>query len=268
MTGGNAPEARWTALVLAGQRPGIDPLADAFGAEWKALIPVGGLPMLDRVLRTLLACPEIDRIVVAGQAPDALAQGWRAAEPRLSFTQSQGGISRSIAAVAGTPTAPWPVLVTTADHPLLTPDMVAAFLTGAGEADVAVGMVERRTMLAAYPDAKRTWLHFRGGAYSGANLFALRTPRAQPALALWAQAEQDRKRALKLFWHFGPLLALRAVTRTISGPNALRTAGRRLGLDARLVALPQAEAAIDVDKPADHTLAERILAAHQADART
>jgi GTP:adenosylcobinamide-phosphate guanylyltransferase len=251
----------WTALVLAGQRPGVDPLAHAFGTEWKALVEVGGQPMLDRVVRTLRDCPQVARIVVAAQRPDLFATGWLAADPRIAFTQSAAGISRSIAAIAGTPAAPWPLLVTTADHPLLTPDMVASFLTGAGDADVAVGMVERRTMLAAYPETRRTWLKFRGGAYSGANLFALRTAKAQAALDLWAQAEQDRKQALKLFWHFGPLLALRAITRTISGPDALRTAGRRLGLDARLVALPQAEAAIDVDKPADHALAETILAA-------
>ena len=250
----------WTALILAGQRPGVDPLAAHFGTEWKALVAIAGAPMLDHVARTLLACPEVDRIVIAAQRPDLFATGWLAAEPRIAFTQSAGGISRSIAAVAGTAVAPWPLLVTTADHPLLTPAMVASFLTGAGTADVAVGMVERRTMLAAYPDTKRTWLRFRGGAYSGANLFALRTAKAQAALDLWAQAEQDRKQALKLFWHFGPLLALRAITRTITGPAALRTAGRRLGLDATLVALPQPEAAIDVDKPADHALAEAILA--------
>ena len=251
---------KWTAVILAGQRPGVDPLAAHFGIEWKALVPVGGEAMLTRVARTLLDCPAIGRIVIAAQRPDLFATGWLADEPRITFTQSQSGISRSIAAIAGTPVAPWPLLVTTADHPLLAPAMVAAFVAGAGDADVAVGMVERRTMLVAYPDTRRTWLRFRGGAYSGANLFALRTDRAQAALTLWAQAEQDRKQALKLFWHFGPLLALRAITRTISGPDALATAGRRLGLVARLVALPQAEAAIDVDKPADHALAEAILA--------
>jgi CTP:molybdopterin cytidylyltransferase MocA len=250
----------WTALVLAGQRPGVDPLAAHFGVEWKALVEVGGTPMLHRVVRTLLACPEIAQVVVVAQRPEVMAVGWLANEPRVRFTASTAGISRSIAAVAGTEAAPWAVLVTTADHPLLTTDMVATFLRGVEGADVAVGMVGRRTMLAAYPQTKRTWLAFRGEAYSGANLFALRTPAARAALDLWAEAEQDRKRALKLFWHFGPLLALRAITRTITAEDALRVAGRRLGITARLVALPQAEAAIDVDKPADHALAEQILA--------
>ena len=33
-------EAGWTVLLLAGQRPGTDPLAAAFGQQWKALVPV------------------------------------------------------------------------------------------------------------------------------------------------------------------------------------------------------------------------------------
>ena len=82
---------------------------------------------------------------------------------------------------------------------------------------------------------------------------------AQGALKLWTEAEQDRKKAWKLFLHFGPWLAFRALTRTIGLGDALRIAGKRLGLVAKLVPLEEAEAAIDVDKPSDHSLAERIL---------
>jgi hypothetical protein len=96
---------------------------------------------------------------------------------------------------------------------------------------------------------------------SGANLFALNTAAAQGALTLWAEAERDRKKAWKLFLHFGPWLALRALTRTIDLTHALELAGRRLGLSAQLVALADAEAAIDVDKPSDHELAEAIVSA-------
>ncbi|MEY3905654.1 MAG: hypothetical protein RIR59_477, partial [Pseudomonadota bacterium] len=51
------------------------------------------------------------------------------------------------------------------------------------------------------------------------------------------------------------------ITRTIGLKSALRKAGRRLGLNAQLVDMRSAEAAIDVDKPSDHALAEQILAA-------
>ncbi len=253
----------WTALILAGQRPGIDALAQEFGETRKALVRVGGVPMLARVARTLLDSPAIARIVILAQDTGlATAPGceWLSSEPRVVFAASGGGIATSVAAVAGTSVAPWPVLVTTADHPLLTPAMVAAFLAGAGDADVAVAVVERRVVLAAYPDNRRTWLKFRGGAWSGANLFALRGPVAGQALALWAGVEQNRKSGWRLIGALAPLTLLGAVLRLVTLETAVSRLGRRLGLDARPVALLFAEAAIDVDKPADHALAEIILA--------
>ena len=146
------------------------------------------------------------------------------------------------------------------EEPALFNQLVEQFIAGAQGSDVAVSMVERRTVLARYPDNKRTWRHFRGGAYSGANLFALTSGKSRAALSLWAEAEADRKKQFGLLLHFGLLLALRAITRTISLEDGLAAAGKRLGLNAKAVILDQAEAAIDVDKPSDHALVERILA--------
>ena len=254
--------AGWTAILLAGQRPGPDPLAQAFGEQWKVLIPVDGEAMLSRVARTLLASPSIARVLVVAQQPDALFVGdcaWLAKEARVAAAVSTSGIAVSIAALAGTEQAPWPVLVTTADHPLLTPAIVEAVIAGTGDADISVGVVSSRTLLASYPDNRRTWLKFAGGHWTGANLFALASIKAVPALMAWSEVERDRKKALKLIWHFGPLLAIRAVTRTITLEAAIAKAGHKLGARIRPIDLPLAEAGIDVDKPSDHALAEKIL---------
>jgi GTP:adenosylcobinamide-phosphate guanylyltransferase len=257
MTG---PPEGWTAIVLAGQRPGVDRLAEHFDQQWKALISVGGIPMVTRVVATLHAVPEIARIVVLAQEPAVLQRAVEAGGGATIITSSSG-ISDSIRQTAGREEAPWPVLVTTADHPLLTPEMVRAFIADAAGVDLAVGMVERRVLEATYPLNKRTWLKLKGGHWSGANLFALNTVATRSALDLWAEVEQDRKRVWKLFLRFGPWLAFRALTRSIGLDRAMEKAGRRLGLRAKLVALPFAEAAIDVDKPSDHALAEAILQA-------
>jgi CTP:molybdopterin cytidylyltransferase MocA len=256
MTLANVP---WTAIILAGQRPGVDPFAAHFGLTFKALLPVGGVPMVARVVKTLAAAPSVGRIVILTQVPDALLPALPADIP-VQFAQSGAGISASILELAGTDAAPFPIFLTTADHPLLTVGMIEEFLAGIDGADLAVGMVERATMLAVYPDNKRTWLRFADGHWSGANLFAFSNDRVRSALELWSAAEQDRKTAWKLFLHFGPWLALRALTRTIGLGAALQKAGKRLGLSARLVPISDAEAAIDVDKPSDHALAEQILA--------
>jgi GTP:adenosylcobinamide-phosphate guanylyltransferase len=253
----------WTAIILAGQRPGVDPLAAHFGETWKALVRISGEPMLTRVIRTVAEVPNIERRLILAQMPevltDAVAHGGGG-----EMIASQSGISASILSLCETQ-SPWPVLVTTADHPLLTADMIGHFLEQAQNCDVAIAMVERDVVRGAYPDNQRTWLKFRDGHWSGANLFALRTPKAENALRLWAEAEQDRKKAWKLFLHFGPWLAFRALTRTIGLAEGLVQAGNRLGLSVKLVAMPWAEAAIDVDKPSDHILAETILAARAAD---
>lgn len=255
----------WTALLLAGQRPGIDALAAAYGQTRKALVRIDGQPMLSRVAHTLLASPGIGRVVVLAQEWQALVAdpdcAWLADDPRVAFLASGGGIATSVAAVGGSEAAPWPLLVTTADHPLLTPAMIAAFIAGAGDADVAVGVVGAHVLLAAHPDNRRTWLKFRGGAWSGANLFALKGPQVMPALQLWARVEQNRKSGWRLIGQLGPLLLVGAALRLLTLDRAVARFGTKLGLKAKAVALPFAEAAIDVDKPSDHALAEAILAA-------
>lgn len=260
---GLAMDAQWTALVMAGQRPGIDPVADAHGVASKAMVPLAGKPMLAHVLAALDAAPPVARIVVLAQDLAALEPAAIGVAKPVRFVQSGAGIAAAVRAVAGTDGVPWPVFVTTADHPLLTPDMIAAFLAAAG-GDLSVGMVERSDMLRQFPDARRTWLKFADGHWSGTNLFALTGPAVDPALALWSRAEQDRKRVLKLFIHFGPWLAFRAATRTIGLATALQQAGHRLGLDARLVRMADPVAAIDVDKLTDHALAEAITANRKA----
>src|SRR4051812_9166152 len=252
----------WTAILLAGERPGESGFARSRGVAAKALIPVDGEPMLARVARALLAAPSVGRVVVLAQAPDDLlaqAPAWLREESRIAAAASGDGIATSVSTVAGTGGAPYPVLLVTADHALLTAQMVEAFVAGAAGADVAFAMVERRMVEAQWPETKRTWIKARGGQYSGANLFALASPKAERALAFWAGVERDRKKVLRLLAFLGPLILVRALTRTITLDGAVARLGRRLGLSARAVVLPFAEAAIDVDKPEDLELVERIL---------
>jgi CTP:molybdopterin cytidylyltransferase MocA len=251
---------RWTAIILAGQRPGTDPLATHFNEEWKALVPIAGVPMVTHVVHTLSKVANISRIIVLAQDPGVMKAAVSAGGEAAILT-STAGISASIRAIAGTASAPWPVLVTTADHPLLTPEMVEAFLDQTSNTNLSIAMVERRIVEARYPGNQRTWLRFRDGDWSGANLFALRGDTVSAALTLWAEVEQDRKKAWKLFLRFGPWLGLRAITRTISLRDGIARAGKRLGLKAQLVVMADAEAAIDVDKPSDHVLASAILEA-------
>jgi GTP:adenosylcobinamide-phosphate guanylyltransferase len=251
----------WTAVLLAGERPG-DPLAKACHAPCKALVQVDGRPMLGRVAATLLDNPRFERLIILSQHPETLEHdgpSWLAAEPRVSLQRSSDGISDSVRRVVEDPGTKCPVLVTTADHALLTDAMLDEFVDGSAGADVGIGVVERARLMQAYPESHRTRLKFSDGGFTGANLFALRSRGISGLLGFWARAEHNRKDTLKLFWQFGPRLFARALTRTISLPRALERAGRSFGLRIKPVKLSIAEAGIDVDKPEDLALAERIL---------
>ncbi|MEO8141649.1 MAG: hypothetical protein ABI617_03215, partial [Sphingomicrobium sp.] len=77
----------WTALLLAGSRPGGDPFAEANGVKVKALIPVAGEPMIARPVRALLGNANIDRVRVLAQDGDMLSPALPN-DPRLTVEPS------------------------------------------------------------------------------------------------------------------------------------------------------------------------------------
>ena len=181
------------------------------------------------------------------------------ADSRLSVERSGGTIAATIEGLLVDPATRFPLLVTTADHALLDAAMIAEFCAEAAGADLAVGVVERRALEARLPGSKRTWIGFRGGAYSGANLFAVGSPAAARAVALWRTVEQDRKRGWRMLFAFGPALLLGAGLRMRTIDQSLAAIGRKLGLTLRAVVMSDPLACVDVDKPADLVLVERIL---------
>jgi CTP:molybdopterin cytidylyltransferase MocA len=259
---------RFTGLVLAGRRGGADdPLGPVLGtAPHRALLDVRGTPMLVRVIRTLRASPPIGRVIVTIDEPEVLTQ-----VPELAADLSDGSLvahrslsspSRSVLDVLEGLADGESVVVTTSDHPLLTPEILGQFIDGAEASggDVAVGLVLAETVRSRYPEAVRTYIPLRGGAYSGANLFAFRTERARRAAAFWVKAEQFRKRPWRLVSVFGLGALARFALRRLDLDGALDRVSRTIGANVRAVALPFPEAAVDVDRPSDHALVSRILA--------
>jgi GTP:adenosylcobinamide-phosphate guanylyltransferase len=262
--------ATFTALVLAGSRGEGDPLARARAVRHRALLEVAGEPMLLRVLRVLRASPRVGRVVVSIDEPVALAgvaeiEAARAAGA-LELHRSLASPSRSVLEVLERAPDGFPFLVTTADHALLSGAILEHFLAAseASGAQLLVGLVARETVEARFPGTRRTWLRFRGGAYSGANLFAFLTPEALRAARFWRRAESFRKRPWRLVAAFGPVSLALFALRRLALDAAMARASRAMGTRVEALALPFAEAAVDVDRPADLALAESVLAGAQS----
>ena len=248
-----------TAIVLAGSRPGSDPFAEAHGTDLKPLIPVGATPMVGRPVETLLSHRRVNRVRILTQAPERIA-AVLPADPRLSVETSGPSIAATIEMICLDPTTEWPLLVTTADHALLDQGMIDEFVDRAAGADLGIGVVEQRTLLARFPRAQRTWIRLRGGAYSGANLFLLGGPKVLSAIELWRGVEQDRKTGRRLLTALGPVVLVGAALRLLSLEQVAGRVSRRLGLTIRAIALSDPLAAVDVDKESDLQLVEAVLA--------
>lgn len=255
----------FTALVLAGERGTPDPLTENTGAGCKALVPVGGTPMLFRVLDALAGSIEVGSILMSGpdrsqlQRNSDLAEGIAAG--RWDWRQPEATPSTSTYAVLKSLPEVQPVLLTTADHALLRAEVVDHFCAAARQTgcDLVVALADHAGVVSAFPDVRRTALRFRGGAYCGCNLYAFLTPESRRVADFWRQVENDRKRPWRLARALGWAPLLGYLTRRLSLEDALRLLSDRLGLRICPVVLPFPEAAVDVDKPSDRDLAERIL---------
>ncbi len=251
-----------TALVLAGTRAGGDPLASGEGVSHKALIGIAGRAMIEHVVQALDAVPGVGRIVIAIERPEVLdaLPGLRqpACRRPVSIVAAAAGPSASVASVLAQEGLP--LLVTTADHPLLRPEWIRNFLEATpADADATVALASRASVMAAAPGTRRTWLRFVEGEYSGCNLFLLQRPAAKGVVDFWRQLEMDRKRPLHLMLRLGIGLALRYGLGWLRLDQALARLGRASGARVAVVELPDGRAAIDVDKPHDLELVRRLM---------
>ncbi len=258
---------RFTAVILAGDRGPDDPLALAAGVRFKALVPVGGRAMVLRVLDALGASPCVGRRLLSGPPREALAEAaeLRDGTARGDWDWVAPGASPSASALAALDPLPAepPVLLTTADHALLRPEIVEHFCAHARASgcDLVAGLVRYDEVMAAFPGMRRTGLRFRDDVYSGCNLYAFLSPAARRAADFWRRIEQERKRPWRMMRALGWGTVVRYVTGRLTLAQALDRLSRRLHVRIGVVMLPFPEAAVDVDKPDDRVFAERILAA-------
>jgi GTP:adenosylcobinamide-phosphate guanylyltransferase len=250
------------ALILAGSRGPHDPVAALGGVPHKALVPIAGRPMLAWVFDAVRAVPDVQRIFICidGETDIAPAIGGDGYDRVAPASSPAASVVAALEAIDGNR----PLLVTTADHPLLTPGIIRHFLDHAdAAADLCVGLAEATIISAAFPEGKRTFYKLAGKGYSGCNLFLARRPGAGRVAAFWRRMESHRKKPLRLVREIGIGALVRYALGLLDLEGAFRHVSRVTGAAIRPVLLPFAEAATDVDKPADYELVSRILAARR-----
>lgn len=242
------------AVVLAGSRGRVDQVALAEGSVHKALVRVGDATMIEHVLAALREAG-VQRLFVSTDVSEvaavAEAAGAEVIAPGPTPSESVGRALELADA---------PLLVTTADHPLLRPDWVRSFVACSPRtADVAVMLARRHDVEQAIPGSRRTWFRFADGQWSGCNLFLLANANAGAAVAHWRTVEAERKRPWRLAARLGWTTLFDYFTGRLAMADAVTRVGLRVGVRAALVPATNGMAAVDVDTPEDLALVRKIF---------
>jgi GTP:adenosylcobinamide-phosphate guanylyltransferase len=247
----------FTAIILAGKRPGKDPVAEAAGVACKSFAPIDGRPMILRVLDALASTRQVGSQILCGPSRSIIAH-----EPELKDRIETGQISwmdslatptTSTYSVLQSLPQDIPVLVTTADHALLTAPIVDFFCDQARRSgcDLAVGLTSYKGVREAFPDTRRTAIKFNDDAYCGCNLFGFLNQRSHRAAVFWRQIEKERKKPLRMMRVLGWWTVLQYVLGRFSLAQGLEKLSAKIHICVRAVILPFPQAAIDVDTADD-----------------
>lgn len=250
-----------SALILCGQREEGEPeeLCEEEAIDWKVLIDIHGHRMIDYVMRALDGAPWINGPYwISGLETSLIGAGLRQSPKGKGPADA---VLKAMSAEADDP-IPYPVFVTTGDHPLLTPGMVMDFIKGAHEkkdADFVIGMARQAVVEVAYPNVRRTYAHFFDGSVSGCNMFYIRNPKGLKAVRFFREIEEYRKVPSRIAQAFGIDNMLLYSLLLLRLDDAFARMSKKIGAKIDVHLMMQSEACVDVDKPSDLALVREIM---------
>lgn len=253
-------------LVMAASRRGVDdPVALLQGKAHKCLVEIDGQVMLERVLEALVDSGCFDRIHVSLDTPDVLEatprmRGW-VEDGTAIFVAARGNLADSVLAAVEEIGQPLPLVITTGDNALHTPELVHDFVEGfmAGSEDVALGLSTEEVVLREFANSGLAFHQLKDGGSSSCNLYGLRNERALTAVKVFEGGGQFGKRHWRILKAFGlwPFVLYKLKLTTMRG--LIDAIGRRLGVSIAPVMLDYPFGPIDVDHKHSFEITEAAL---------
>ena len=253
-------------LVLAGQRLGkVDPLAAAHGQEHKCLVPMLGRPIIAYVLDAVDAAFPTAPLTISINDPAALdghpeVQRFRDAG-RLTVVASKSNLLDSVLAAAEQ--VDYPLLMTTGDNVLVTPEAYRKFHASALEqqADAAAMMARKQDVQAEHPQGQSRFWKFRDGEFSNCNTFWMRDREALAAAEVFRGGGQFLKFPKRFIDAFGLRNLIGYRTGMLTSDTLLARVSKRFGKRIRIQIADRGRFAIDVDDQATYDVTEQLLRA-------
>lgn len=244
------------ALILAGAPAGVE-MSPENGDISRAMLPIGGKTMIQRVVDALRGSPSIGRVIAVGRVEaDGLDQ---VVEPCDTLVAN---IRRGLDEIGPCDA----VLIVSADVPMLTSEAVEDFIArarGVG-ADMVYPIIRKADCQARHPELRRTYLKTGDGVFTGGNIMLVRPEFIRRNWQAIENAYAARKHVFQLARMIGVGVLVRVVVAQMV-PGVLRlsalekAASRMLGDKVAVVISAYPEIGEDVDKPSDLSAVRAIL---------
>lgn len=255
-----------TAMVMAASRQGVeDSVASLQDKSHKCLVEIDGIAMIERVVQTLIDSACFGRILISIEDEKVLhdlttARRWLD-EGVIEIVPSSGNLADSVISVSEAVDKPLPLVITTADNALHTPELIRDFVNAftQGAADVAVGVTSESIVRAEYPDEEIGFFQFRDGGYSFCNLFGIRSTRGLEGAKIFRTGGQFRKHPWRVLKIFGVLPLILYKFRLVNLDGVVDRIAHKLGISFNAVLVPYAFGPIDVDNPRTFEFSERTI---------
>lgn len=236
------------AVILAGGE--ADPLMQSrFGIQYRAELPIDGIPMHERVYNALSAAQYIKKIRIVGKVkPNPDVESIPPADSLLdnlimgiktSAPDSQDG----------------KVLVSSSDIPFVTPEAIDDFISKCMkfEADLYYSYVLKSDCERKYPGVRRTYVKLAEGTVTGGNVFIMDAAFVEKNESLLREIMASRKNVIKMAGLIGISTLLRLIAAQILFPKALsipyleNKAGRIVNAKLKAVRSQFPEIGTDID---------------------
>lgn len=216
----------------------------------KALIDIGGKPMVQWILDALNGCQQIEQVIIVGLSDSVQLQS----RHPLTRVENRGDLFENVRAGAETllsldPRAEISLLLP-ADVPAITAEMIEWMINRIKDQpyDIFYSVVERGVMEKRYPQSKRTYTRLKDLEICGGDVHAFRPAIAAQDNPLWERILAARKNPLKQASLVGLDTLFLLLTRQMTLEQMAVFISRKLGIRGQAILLPYAEMGMDVDK--------------------
>jgi GTP:adenosylcobinamide-phosphate guanylyltransferase len=238
------------AVITAGGR--IDgAFAQAAGTRVKALAPVRGTTMLQRMMDALRAAG-VTRLAVVGGGEVRDACG---SIVERVVEESPSGTENMIRALRAWPEDGSPLLYATSDLPYVTSEAVAGFLKRVAPGTLAVALADFTQFTARFPAAPPFGITLAGERVVNGGVFSIPGGSAERLAAIARRFFDARKRPWRMASIVGPLALLRFLFGRLSIAHLEALTARALDAPAAAVRGCAPELAFDVDTAAEYAYA-------------